>query len=137
MVNEERKEKRRGERREKVTVFGDEWREERWKRRHGDGSFFGLILIAGGVLLLLNTLNLLPWKVWDNVWRFWPLLLVLWGLQIIFGENAAGRGLIRLVGLLFVLLIVLFVIYQVNPSALRNLPPVFYQIFDIMKGLQR
>jgi hypothetical protein len=57
-----------------------------------------LVLVLLGGLLLLNNLGLLPWDVWATVVRFWPLLLVLIGLQAL----ATGRvDWASLVGLLF------------------------------------
>lgn len=122
---------------EKVTVFGDEWHEDRWHRRRSSGSFFGLILITAGVLLILNTLNILSARVWDYIWKFWPFILIYWGLDIILGGNIVTKGLVRFIGLLMLIFIVLFAIHQVNPSLLSGLPPVFLQIFDIMKGVSR
>ncbi|HHX43541.1 MAG TPA: hypothetical protein GX714_06075 [Chloroflexi bacterium] len=53
-----------------------------------------LLLILLGVALLLDSLGL--WSLnWGDVWRLWPLLLVLAGLQIIFSRTAWG-GLISL-----------------------------------------
>jgi len=42
-----------------------------------------LILIAAGVLLLLNTLGVLPWDAWSEIWRFWPILVILFGLAVL------------------------------------------------------
>jgi hypothetical protein len=44
--------------------------------------FWGTLLITGGVLLLLDRLNLLLIDM-DGVWRLWPLILVLWGVFIL------------------------------------------------------
>lgn len=41
----------------------------------------GLVLIALGVVFLLNTMGLFPWRVWSQLWRLWPLILVLIGLK--------------------------------------------------------
>jgi len=45
-----------------------------------------LILILVGVLLLLNNFGLLPWSIWGALIHFWPLILVLLGLEIILGR---------------------------------------------------
>jgi len=46
----------------------------------------GLTLVAVGLILLGNTLGMIPWGVWWNIFSLWPLLLVAAGIDII------GRG---------------------------------------------
>jgi hypothetical protein len=49
----------------------------------------GAVLLIGlGSLFLLSNFGLLIWNVWDILWRFWPLLIVSAGLDLIF----SGRG---------------------------------------------
>ena len=57
---------------------------ENTPRRHGSGALvWGIILLFVGVLLLLQTLNVLPWNLWDTLWRFWPALIIIIGLGIL------------------------------------------------------
>ncbi|MCR4426690.1 MAG: cell wall-active antibiotics response protein [Firmicutes bacterium] len=83
--------------------------------RRGVGDLAGpLILIAIGVLLLLNTTGILRWDVWGSLWRYWPVLLIIWGVSIFFGRGS------RVVGFLFVVFLVilgLFVASNVVPGA--------------------
>jgi len=54
-------------------------------RRRGIGiPVMGILLVSAGVIALLNTTGALSWSVWWDMWRLWPMLLVLWGLNIIF-----------------------------------------------------
>ncbi len=46
--------------------------------------YWGLIVLLIGVLLLLNTLGILPFTVWQI---FWPLMLILAGLWFLFGSK--------------------------------------------------
>ncbi len=47
------------------------------------GSITGaLILIVLGFLWLLNNLGYLPGDIWYNLWRFWPVILILLGVDI-------------------------------------------------------
>ncbi|MBI3742394.1 MAG: hypothetical protein HY257_11665, partial [Chloroflexi bacterium] len=57
-----------------------------------------LILITIGVLLLLANLGYLPFSFWEIAARFWPLVLILIGLDIIFGRQSmlASLALIAL-----------------------------------------
>lgn len=124
---------------EHVTVFSDEWQDRCDGRghHHEDKPGFGIVLIGAGILLFLNTSNVLPWTVWDHIWRFWPLLLILMGINALFGVSRLTRWLGDLIGLALVLLVGLFAVHQVNPALLSGLPPVFDRIFLLMKGLQR
>ena len=55
------------------------------ERRRDRGPFplWGLILVALGVVFLLQNLGVLGWGVWGTLWRFWPVVLLLIGLNII------------------------------------------------------
>lgn len=57
------------------------------QRRRGPSVVGPLILIALGVVFLLNTLEVLPWDVWESLWRLWPLVLVLIGLELLLGRG--------------------------------------------------
>jgi hypothetical protein len=47
--------------------------------RHRDRLVWGVVLIAVGVIFLLQ--NVMGLEVWDTAWKFWPLILILWGAQ--------------------------------------------------------
>jgi len=47
----------------------------------------GLTILLIGLILLANTLEILDWSVWYNVFKLWPLLLISAGLSIIFRER--------------------------------------------------
>ena len=46
-------------------------------------SIWGIILVLLGVVLLLQNFNILPWGLWAMLWRFWPVILIISGLNII------------------------------------------------------
>ncbi len=77
-----------------------------------------IILIAIGVLFLLNNFGLLPWGVWELVWRFWPLVLILVGLEILIGWSRSGIAiaLVLSLGLLLILGCLLAAIYWGYPE---------------------
>ncbi|MBI3914858.1 MAG: hypothetical protein HY327_11825 [Chloroflexi bacterium] len=52
-----------------------------------------LILITAGVLLLLSNLGYLPLSFWDTAARFWPLIIIMIGVQIIFGRRSLVASL--------------------------------------------
>ncbi len=109
-----------------------EWRafrrEMRGKRRcycghhHGSG-IFGLALLLVGILFLFNSISILPWNVWQYIWPFWPALLILVGLRIIFGHNWGADGLIFLIGFALFAFIILYALVHTNSPLASHLPP--------------
>jgi len=65
----------------KSTFTGEETKPEEASKIHRRRNFFGIILIVLGVLFLMGNLNLFSWFRWGY---FWPLILVVVGLIIIF-----------------------------------------------------
>jgi len=43
----------------------------------------GLILVALGVILLLQNAGVVDWGLWGILWRFWPVVLLLIGVSIL------------------------------------------------------
>ncbi|NIA03072.1 MAG: hypothetical protein GWP12_00820 [Nitrospirae bacterium] len=64
-----------------------------------------LVLVIIGLLLLFNNIGLLPMGFWGTVWRFWPVILILIGLDIL--ATHAGS---RKTYILFILLGIVIVI---------------------------
>ena len=53
----------------------------------------GLILLLIGIILLANTLQILDWTVWSNIFKLWPLLVVSLGLSLIYrGKSLSFIG---------------------------------------------
>jgi hypothetical protein len=44
---------------------------------------FGILLLFLGVVFLLQNFNILPWGLWQTLWRFWPVLIIIIGLTIL------------------------------------------------------
>ena len=63
----------------------------------------GLTLILIGIIFLANTLGILDWSVWSNIFKLWPLLLVSLGLSLIL----RGKGFSFLGPLIILLAIIL------------------------------
>ncbi|MGA7732938.1 MAG: toast rack family protein [Chloroflexia bacterium] len=70
------------------------------KRMVGAPMAGPVILIAAGIVLLLNNLDILPWGIWGDLWRLWPLALIAVGLDLIIGRR---RPLASLLIILLVL----------------------------------
>ncbi|GAB4400146.1 MAG: DUF5668 domain-containing protein [Anaerolineales bacterium] len=64
--------------------------------------FFPLVLIAAGLLLLLDNLGLLGASFWNTFLRLWPLLLVAWGIESLFNQREVfGAYLLTGAGMIF------------------------------------
>lgn len=58
--------------------------------KKGNSLVWGIILIIIGVVILLEQLGV---DVFDQVWRFWPVILIIWGankLWLGLKERSAG-----------------------------------------------
>jgi hypothetical protein len=62
-----------------------------------------MILLGAGVLLLLNNLDMVPWTIWHDLWPYWPVLLVLLGLEAFLTGRVAWGTLVMLIVLLPIL----------------------------------
>ena len=80
---------------------------------------FPILLIALGLIFLTQTLGFVPWEVWGRLWRFWPVILILIGLDIIVGRRTAiGKYLMGVVAIAAIAGILL--IATLSPSAVGN-----------------
>jgi hypothetical protein len=80
----------------------NEKEEKGGRRRWRPSLVWPLIFITAGVLFLLSNLGLLDINFWE-LWRLWPVLLILVGLDILFGRRSA-------LGSIFVTLLALAVL---------------------------
>lgn len=63
---------------------------------------WGLVLVFVGSILLLDNFGVIDFY-WRSVWRFWPLILILSGLNLVFArakEHAAVKALLIVVAVL-------------------------------------
>jgi hypothetical protein len=72
----------------------------RERARHGSPIAGPVILIGAGVLFLLNTLEIVSWDVWDQLWRLWPLILIAIGLDLLLGRRNPWLSLVIVVAVL-------------------------------------
>ncbi|HKI77264.1 MAG TPA: DUF5668 domain-containing protein [Ignavibacteriaceae bacterium] len=66
--------------------------------------FWGTLFISIGILVLLNNFNSIDLD-WSNLWKFWPVVLVLWGATIIVKDKFFKGMLAGLSGLILALVI--------------------------------
>jgi len=74
------------------------------EHRERKASLFGpLLLISIGAILLLNNLGVLEWNIWLQMVNWWPILLIVAGLDLLLGRRSIIGSLIvaaLLIGLL-------------------------------------
>jgi hypothetical protein len=68
--------------------------------------FWGVLFVAIGILLLLERTGIL-YVEWGWIWKFWPLILVVWGAVILLGNKQPGRTIVLVLLALGVALFVL------------------------------
>ncbi len=78
------------------------------RNRATKSSLAPLILVLLGGIFLLNNFGFLPWSIWLSLWRFWPIILILIGLEFWFGRHVSLKTTIILFLLIFIAPIFLF-----------------------------
>ncbi len=87
-------------------------------------SIFGIFLILIGVLLLLSEIGIIRFYLKDFL-RFWPLIFIFWGLDLILGEKRWFGWVLVLIIIGLVILIIFFSPY--SSQYFRNRGHNFYR----------
>lgn len=77
-------------------------------------------MILAGVLLLMNTTGMMPWSIWGELTRFWPVLIILWGIGIIFGQSKAMGWALGAAAIIGVGALVVWAIGGINSGDLSD-----------------
>lgn len=133
----------------KVVVFGQEVGdrenpsdrfERRWERRrwHRHGSLtFGLFFILVGLLFLLSNFGSLPPIVWSQVIKLWPVLIILIGIETLFGHSDISDFIYSLISLFIFLTVVGVVFALFAPQVIAGLPVGIHNyLYSIANYLQ-
>lgn len=96
---------------------GVDWKRTEWRfevkatrterrGRRATSLFFPVLLIVVGFVFLLNNLGVLPWSIWTTLGELWPVILILFGIELLLGrekpELAAVIGAVVLVAVVSV-----------------------------------
>jgi len=71
--------------------------------------FGGLIILLIGLILLANNFGFLSWRVWGELWRLWPLILIAIGLDLLF--RGTSFSFLRILPPLLIIGGVCFMVY--------------------------
>ena len=81
-----------------------QWAGRRWdgkgRQYHGSPLLGPIFLISAGVIFLLNNMGVLPWSIWGQLWRLWPLALIAIGLDMLLGRRNPLLSLLIVVGVM-------------------------------------
>ena len=80
-----------------------------------DRIIWGVLLLFIGGVLLLDNFDVINFY-WRNVWDFWPIFLIILGVNILFNKNNSQTGNIISLSILVIALSVLFVKGQEEPT---------------------
>ncbi|WP_432712388.1 LiaF transmembrane domain-containing protein [Pedobacter sp.] len=80
-----------------------------------DRIMWGIILLFVGGVLLLENFNVIDFY-WRSVWRFWPVFLIIAGVNILFNRKQSQIGSAISIGVLVVMLGFLFYKGQQPPE---------------------
>lgn len=79
---------------------------------------WGIVLLFVGAVLLLENFDVINFY-WRNVWSFWPVFLIIAGVNILFNRNKSETGNMISLGVLVIMLGFIFYRGQ-QPPANRN-----------------
>ena len=69
--------------------------------RRGPGiPLSAVILIALGILLLLQSTDVVRWELWLELWRFWPVIIIAFGVNLLLRWRAPWLAFLIVIGLL-------------------------------------
>ena len=91
--------------------------ERRPRRAHG-APIWGVILLFLGILFLLQALDVLPWGLWGTLWRFWPVLIIIIGLNILLSRYSRWAVSVLIFALLWACLGIAY--WQYQPAAVAQ-----------------
>lgn len=80
-----------------------------------DKVMWGIVLLFIGVVLLLENFGVIDFY-WRSVWRFWPIFLIIAGVNILFNKSRSQVGAIVSIGILVITLCLLFIKGQERPG---------------------
>jgi hypothetical protein len=92
-----------------------------------------LIIVTIGIILLANNFQVLSWDIWFFIGRFWPVVVIFIGLNIFSGNSVFLRLITTLIGIIIILFIITYSLYNVEPrfkSYINNNFPKWEQIYN-------
>ncbi len=89
----------------------------RRSRTRRGGLIFPLVIVTVGVVLLLTNLGVVSSSVWGQLVRFWPVLLIALGFDILVGRPSIGSAISTLIATCLLVALALAAITLFGPEA--------------------
>ena len=116
----------------KLTIMGEDMSDNGSCISSGN-LIWGLFLIFSGIILLFNTLDIIPWNIWSDIIKFWPILLILAGLNIILGESKLSNLIFSILIIIIFVLVFLMALSDSLPQFADSLPLWIRNIIEYLK----
>ena len=71
-------------------------------RHHGGNPVFALVVICIGIVLLLKNLGIIDEAYIHNLWRLWPVLLILLGLRSLAPQGSRANAAYFIIALILI-----------------------------------
>ena len=97
---------------------------------HHEAPVLGVMFLLAGIVLFLNVIGQVPWTIWHMIWKFWPVILIFIGIQIL-------SGLILFLLALFIFGIIIIYSLQVVGSPLVAHLVLPWWIANVLVELRR
>ena len=75
--------------------------------KHFERITSALSLIIVGIVLLLNTSGVIPWSIWIELLKFWPVFIISAGISLILSFNTVSK----IIGQIITFLIFIFILF--------------------------
>jgi hypothetical protein len=118
-----------------VVIMGEEISSHHHHHHHHN-VVWGAFLIFAGVIFLLNTTGVVPWEAWQNLWVYWPMLVILAGVKIMLGRSFFSRIILIILSLIFFGLVFLSILDQFAPNLVSHVPPGIMQYVSFLERMQ-
>ncbi len=118
-----------------VTILGEDFSGSNSSLKSSEDMIWGTFLLFCGSVLLFNYLGVFPWEFWDQVWRFWPVIIVLSGLSIILGKSWLARLLIAVLSSIAFGFITLVGLKEVGIPLVESLPLELPSIIESLEAI--
>ncbi len=91
-------------------------------RSRAGGFVLPLLLVATGIVFLLNNLGILGRDVWDVIIHLWPILLIAIGLDLMIGQKSTRRWWPAVLVLIVILIGAFFALLETSKQMTTERP---------------
>jgi len=111
-----------------IFIFGNkidqekEYEKERSCSKNEGDIFWGLLVVFFGLIFLGSAFGAITSNYWESIYSFWPLLIVLLGINIIIGKGFLQNILMFLLTVLVLGYVAIYGIIETRSPCLDMIP---------------